>query len=118
MKTIYNTKVLFSAFLGLLILFGSCTSTTLITTDPPQADVYINGEYVGKSPVPYEDEKIIFSDNTVRITKEGYQEYYDFFSKNEEPNVGAIIGGFFIWPVWLWAFEYKPEHHYKLQPVE
>lgn len=100
-----------------IALLSSCASTTLITTDPPGAEVYVNEEYLGHSPVTYEDKKIVFSDNVVRIKKEGYKEMTNFFSRDEAPNVGAIVGGIFVWPIWLWALEYKPEHHYKLEPA-
>lgn len=114
----YKNYLLFSLGIILVAFTSSCASTTLITTDPPGAEVYVNEEFIGNSPVVYEDEKIIFSNNSVRIKKEGYNELVDYFSRDEVPNVGAIVGGIFIWPIWLWALEYKPEHHYKLEPAE
>ncbi len=113
----YRNSALFLLGFALIAFMSSCASTTLITTDPPGAEVYVNDEYLGRSPVVYEDERIVFSDNVVRIKKEGYEELTDYFSRDEVPNVGAIVGGFFVWPIWLWALEYKPEHHYKLEPA-
>ncbi len=105
-------------FLIGVLLFSSCASTTLITTDPPGAEVYVNDEYLGESPVTYQDRKVALSQNVLRIKKDGYNEELTFFSRDEEPNVGAIIGGFFVFPLWLWALDYKPLHHYKLEPEE
>lgn len=100
-----------------LILFSSCSSTTLIQSVPSGASVKIDGESVGNTPYAHTDTKIIFSNTSVMLEKEGYDPFSTIITRNEEPNVGAIIGGFFIWPIWLWALQYKAERTYELKPL-
>lgn len=113
MKT---TKTIF-LLLSIALLSG-CVSTTLIQSDPPGAKLYLNGEFKGETPYTHVDEKIIFSTTQVKLSKEGYEDHYDYFTRDEQPNVGAIVGGFFIWPIWLWALDYYPERMYKLDPAK
>ncbi len=104
-----------SLFVFTAFLFIGCESTTLIQTKPSNAKVFVNGEYIGRSPVKYKDEKIILSENEVRIKKEGYKEFNAEFSRNEELNPTAAVAGFFLYVPWLWVMEYKEERTYILE---
>lgn len=105
-----------SLFLAGLILFASCSSTTIIQSSPTGAKLYINGEPVGTTPYTYSDTKIVGSTVAVRLEKEGYDEVNTYFSRDEEVDVGAVIGGiFFLWP-FLWTMKYKPARTYELIP--
>lgn len=97
------------------ILFSSCASTTMIRSNPSGAKVYLNGEPVGTTPYPHRDTKIVGSTTTVRPEKEGYAPFETAFSRNEEADVGAIIGGIFFLVPFLWTMKYKPTHTYDLQ---
>lgn len=105
-----------AVFLALCILFSSCSSTTQIVTIPPGANLYINGEYYGETPYNYTDTKIVGSTNIVNIKKEGYKEFTTSFSRNEEVDIGAIIGGVFVLFPFLWIMKYKPVRTYELEP--
>jgi len=49
---------------------------------------------------------------------EGYEDFLGSFSRDEEVDVGAIIGGiFFLFP-FLWTMKYKPFHTYELKRKE
>ena len=100
------------------ILFTSCASSTLIQSYPTGAKVYINGEPCGVTPYWHTDSKITGSITNVDLVKEGYEPLYSSFSKTEQVNVGAIIGGIIIWPIFLWTMEYKPTHNYDLIPLK
>ncbi len=115
-KTIVVARAL-ALILATSILLSSCVSTTLIQSVPPGASVKIDGETKGTTPYAYSDSKIVFSNTSVVLEKEGYHPFSIIIQRNEEPNVGAIIGGFFIWPIWLWALDYKPMRTYELAPV-
>lgn len=105
-----------SLFLAGLILFASCSSTTIIQSSPSGAKLYLNGEPVGTTPYTYSDTKIVGSSVAVRLEKEGYDEINTYFSRDEEVDVGAVIGGiFFLWP-FLWTMKYKPSRTYELTP--
>ncbi len=114
-KTITTKTV--SLFLAGTILLSSCASTTMIQSIPSGAKVYLNGEPVGKTPYSHTDTKIVGSTTTVKLEKEGYEPLNTSFSRNEEADVGAIIGGIFVLIPFFWTMKYKPTHTYELSPI-
>lgn len=101
-----------------VILFSGCASSTLIQSYPTGAKVYINGEPVGKTPYLYSDTKILGSITNVDLVKEGYEPLYTSIERNEQVDVGAIVGGFFFGIPFLWTLQYNPTHNYELIPLE
>lgn len=99
------------------ILTASCTSTTLIQSTPNGAKVYLNGEPVGTTPYTYRDTKITGSTTFVKLEKDGYEPVNTFFGRDEEVDVGAIVGGVFFLVPFLWTMKYKPTHTYELKPL-
>ncbi len=99
------------------VILGSCTSTTMIQSTPSGAKVFINGEVVGTTPYPYQDNKIIGNDVSVRLEKQGYQAVSATFSRDEKVNVCAVVGGCLFLVPFLWAMDYKPTHSYELKPI-
>jgi hypothetical protein len=102
----------------LAISISACASTTIINSEPNGAAVYLNGEKVGLTPYTHTDTKIVGSTNTVLLKNEGYQDFSASFSRNEDVNVGAIIGGFFVLVPFLWTMDYKPSHSYEMVPLK
>ncbi len=51
---------------------------------------------------------------TIRLEKEGYESFNTNICRNEEADVGAIIGGVFLLVPFLWTMKYKPTHTYEL----
>lgn len=117
MKTLTFPHRLTLVFLAFAFFLGSCSSTTLIQSVPSGAKVFVDGESAGYTPYKYTDEKIIFSKTNLVLEKEGYEPLSVTLIRNEEADVGAIIGGFFFWPFWLWALKYKAIHSYELKPA-
>ncbi|MBN2699450.1 MAG: PEGA domain-containing protein [Bacteroidales bacterium] len=108
---------LIALVLAVAILVTGCTSTTIIQSIPSDARLYLNGEPVGTTPYTHSDTRIVGSTTTVELRKEGYESLYTSFSRDEEVDVGAIIGGvFFLFP-FLWTMKYKPMHTYELVPM-
>lgn len=107
-------------FICLIIALSitACASTTAINSEPSGATLYLNGEKVGTTPYTHSDTKIIGSTNMVVLKKEGYQDFSTAFSRNENANVGAIIGGVFVLVPFLWAMDYKPSYTYELQSLK
>lgn len=100
-----------------IILLESCSSYTVIQSRPTGAKLYLNDLSVGVTPYRYSDTKIVGSATSVRLEKEGYAPLRTSFSRNEQADVGAIIGGiFFLFP-FLWTMKYSPTHDYELMPV-
>lgn len=102
--------------LAAVILFSSCASTTMISSVPSGAKLYIDGELVGTTPYKYSDTKVVGNTVNVDLKKEGYQPFYTSFSRTEQVNAGAIVGGLFLFFPYLWAMDYKPTHNYELTP--
>ena len=106
------------ALAGLLAgtaLFSSCASSTLLQSTPSGARLYLDGEAVGLTPYRHTDTKIVGTTTMVRLEKNGYEPLITSFSRNEEVDVGAIIGGLFVYVPFLWTMKYKPTHSYELQ---
>jgi len=49
----------------------------------------------------------------VKFKKDGCEEQTYAFSRNEEFDAGACIGGVFLLFPFLWIQKYKPEHNYE-----
>ncbi|QNE40303.1 PEGA domain-containing protein [Hymenobacter sp. NBH84] len=98
-------------------LLSSCASSTMLQSTPPGARVYLNGEPVGVTPYQHRDTKIIGATTDVRLEKEGYETVNTSFSRDEEADAGAIIGGIFLFFPFLWTMKYKPVHSYEMRPL-
>jgi hypothetical protein len=98
-------------------LIAGCSSTTVIHSRPEGAKLYLDDMYVGTTPYTQTDTKIVGATTPLKLTMDGYEPFYTHLSKDERPDVGAIIGGiFFLFP-FLWTEGYAPEHTYELVPV-
>lgn len=106
-----------SLFLAFAILFASCSSTTMIQSIPSKAKLYIDGQFVGETPYTHRDSKIVGSSMLLKIEKDGYDPLISTITKDEEVNVGAIIGGLFVIVPFLWTMQYQPVHNYELKPI-
>lgn len=114
---IHQTKIRVALLaLAALILLESCASSTLIQSNPAGAKLYLNSTYAGITPYRHTDTKIVGSTTYVRLEKEGYQEFNSSFSRDEQADAGAIIGGFFLLFPFLWTMKYYPSHTFELVP--
>lgn len=118
MNSIPRSLKLIASFMALVILITSCSSTTLIQSDPTGAKLYVDGEYVGRTPYPHADTKITGSPTQIRIEKEGYEDFHAVIIRSEEFDPVAIVTGIFFWVPLLWIMKYKPMRTYELKPVE
>ncbi len=98
------------------ILLSGCASTTIINSSPNGAKLYVDGEPVGTTPYTYTDTKIVGSATPIRIVMDGYEDFNGVLKRNEEANVGAIIGGIFLLFPFFWTMDYKSSHTYELIP--
>lgn len=106
-----------SLLLSGAVLSSSCSSTTVLQSMPVGARVYVDGEAVGTTPYRHSDTKIVGSTTSVRMEKDGYETYNTSFSRDEQADVGAIIGGLFVLVPFLWTMKYKPVHSYELKSL-
>ncbi len=105
------------AVLFVLLIISGCMSSTIIETNPPEADVYLNDIYVGKSPVVMSDYKLSMMCTDVRIEKSGYEPIFTRICRDEEIDMGAAVAGFIFFYPWVWIFEYYPVHSYQLKTM-
>ncbi|MBN1951136.1 MAG: PEGA domain-containing protein [Bacteroidales bacterium] len=117
MKIKTTTFLKVNLFLALSIVIASCTSTTVINSVPPGAKVYIDDQPAGTTPYTYADTKIVGSVTSIRLEKEGYAPYNTMMVRNEEVDVGAIIGGLICTVPFLWVMKYKPAHTFEMVPM-
>jgi hypothetical protein len=100
-----------------MVVLSSCVTPVRIDSDVPAADVFINGEKVGKTPTVVELSDFIFSNYDVVIEKEGYTPYYGSIRK--EFKTGRFIWGFFGGGItWPWVYGPKPYQTFYLNEIE
>lgn len=96
-----------------IAFFASCSSTTMIRSTDSQAKIYVDGELKGTGTATHTDSKTIGSTTSVRIEKAGCEPQFYSFSRNEEFDAGACLGGVFVLVPFLWIQKYKAEHNYE-----
>lgn len=102
-----------------VILFAGCGSTTLIRSIPDGAKIYVDGEPVGVTPYEHYDTKIVGSRTNIKLVLDGYEDLHARITRDEDIDVGALIGGCLLPPIpWLWIMKYKPQHTYEMVPYQ
>lgn len=98
--------------LGNMFLLSSCCTlcypfemeppALTITSSVPNADVYLNGKYVGKTPYSHFGDKVDVKEITVK--KEGYKTQ----SRNPRKLKGIAYLNFIPYPLvnWIWGYFY------------
>ena len=100
-------------FLAVFAMLGACSSGTSIRTSDPDARIYVNGEYVGTGKAYYSDRKPAFTKQHVTLRKDGCAEQSYTFRRNERPDLGAIVGAYYLAVPVLWLTQYKGYHAYE-----
>ena len=106
-----NLKLLLCLLLSTSII--GCTSMTTIRVTDPEVRIFVNGEFLGTGSATYADAKMSGSANHVSLRKEGCAESNYVFTRSEQPDVGAIIGGIFLLIPFLWTMGYRPYRSYE-----
>ena len=106
-------KFISSIVLGSMMV--SCASTTTINVSDKDARIFVDGEYKGRGTVTHTDQKIVGSTTHVDIKKEGCKPQSYAFSRNDELDVGACIGGVFLLFPFLWIMKYKPARTFEFE---
>ena len=92
---------------------AACSSSTTIRVADPEARIYIDGEYRGMGESRYRDRKLAFTTLDVSIRKDGCEEQDYRIRRNERPDVGAILMGYYLGVPMLWLSQYKEHHNYE-----
>lgn len=96
------------------IFFTACSSAVSITTEPPGADVEINGQVKGKTPLNISLSDFVGNTYKTKFTLPGYKEKYVELQK--EIKGGQLVGGFFIWPILLFCYGPESNQNFVLEP--
>jgi hypothetical protein len=99
--------------LATLFALTACSSGTTIRITDPQARIYVNGEYVGTGHGRYRDRKPAFTVQEVTLRKDGCEPQNFTFRRNERPDIGAIVGAYYLVVPIFWAAQYKERHAYE-----
>jgi len=87
--------LLLSSYLSGCSIFGSATQPFSVSSDPPGADVSINGAAVGTTPLHHEVPR--WGDLMVEVQKPGYKTQYRLTSwKLSSLGIADVVGGAFI----------------------
>jgi hypothetical protein len=113
-----TTLKIISIILGLAVLVSGCASSTVLSTTPSDADVYIQGQRRGRTPYTYSDRKIAGSSTLITFRKEGYEDYITTIRKNKKLNAGALISGLLLVYPLFWILGYDNAYSYLLDETK
>jgi hypothetical protein len=105
-------RKILSAIIITSFFLGGCSSTTIISSTDKESKIYADGQMVGVGQGVYRDTKVVGSTTAIRISKDGCHDQNYILTRNEEADIGAIIGGVIFIVPFLWVTKYKPEHNY------
>ncbi len=100
------------------ILFSSCASTTMITSTPSGAKVYVEQQQLGTTPYAYSDTKAVGAKTLVKLTKEGYEDFFVTIKKDELNAGRLVVGILLLWPVLIWCTDYPDTYHFELNKAD
>ena len=101
-----------SAFL--MVFLASCTTLVTIKSNPPGAQVVVNSRSIGDTPVSMTMSNALWERQLVMLTKRGFTTLNTELV--QEIKLRPLIAGFFVWPLWLWAYGPAPDQYFVLEP--
>lgn len=111
MKTLLiKTKVI---LLSAIIFLASCTSHTMIYSNPP-AKVIIGGKEKGETPYYHKDMKLSFMSTKIKLERNGYQSRVEKINRSGRINPFTLICSAFLFPI-PWIGHYKLYYTYDLK---
>ncbi len=105
------------ALLTLIPFLAACASATTIRSSPSGAKVFLNGEYVGETPLVHEDMDIAGTNKKVVLKHDGYRDQVGTIRKEELKIMPLVVGLFIVVPL-LWVTGYPDEYHFTLEKKE
>ncbi len=95
----------------------SCVSQTRVNfrTDVEGADVYVDGEKIGTTPVQMKLSNAVWNDPDIVIKKDGYKDLYAGLKK-EAKGANIVLGVLLWWPSLLWCYGPKKNQNFMLEP--
>ena len=102
-----------------LITLNSCVSSTrvVINSKPSNADVYEDGQYVGKTPVSLNISNLVWDSPDITISKDGYTSM-PVTLKKEAKITNCVIGYFINIFAFLWCYGPTENQNFVLTPLD
>ena len=111
----------FAIILSLAFFSVACSTKMRVNTDPNGADVYVDGEHQGKSPVTYDAKSGPPSSGDINVVakKEGYKDAEKNVERSEMNTTNFVVGLILLGvPALLWSWEYPSSINLMLQPEQ
>ena len=113
-----RTIQLFSVLMAAIVLLSSCASSTMLSSNPAGATVYLDQAQIGVTPFTYSDTKISGAKTNLRLSLSGYSDLYVTIKK-DELNAGRLVVGLFLWwPTLIWCTEYQGNYLFNMIKIE
>lgn len=106
------------AFLMLTVMvlgFSGCVSSSRVTfyTEEDGANVYIDGELIGQTPVTVELSNAVWEDPDILLKKDGYRDLNTEL-RREVKGANVAFGLLLNTFAWLWVYGPKEQQHFIL----
>ena len=113
-----KTSTLF-VIISALITLNSCVSSTrvVINSKPSNADVYEDGQYVGKTPVSLNISNLVWDSPDITISKDGYTSM-PVTLKKEAKITNLVIGYVINVFAFLWCYGPTENQNFVLTPLD
>ena len=99
--------------LSLCIVLAGCASTTVIQSEPDGAQLRIDGQPVGATPVTFTEGAVwLWTKHSVSLEASGYRTYHGQMAA--QPSVLYIVLGFLCLLPFFLVAEFKPTYYYVL----
>ena len=98
----------------LIPFLAACASATTIRSVPSGAKVFLDGQYIGDTPVVYEDHEIAGSSKKVVLKHDGYRDQVGTIRK-EELKIFPLVAGLIVLIPLFWVTGYAEEYHFTLE---
>lgn len=103
----------------LVVSFASaCTSSTVISSRPTGANVYVDGMDIGPSPAQWSSTVWAGTKNNVRLTLPGYSDAQSIISADQWSVGRVVVSVLCFLPGLLWSTDYRPSYEFALQPLQ
>ena len=87
-----------------------------VVSQPPGARIYINGKYIGETPLETERSDFVGTPHMITLRKKGYREITAMAETEIKP-IPLIFGLFVIVPL-FWCIGPEEEQSYLMEPEE
>ena len=103
----------------LMLSFAGCVSSSKVTfaTDVEGAEVYVDGELIGNTPVTITLSNAVWKNPSITFKKDGYVTMDTYLQKEVKP-ANIVFGLCLNWPAFLWCYGPCEKQNFILPPEQ